>query len=252
MYCRCGQKQPPQPRSILGLLRDRVQAVVTGHSHVFEVCEIGLEQKVWLDLLQVCRHIHREAALLPLQTLTIDFDKVHVFNTFLKGILPAQKRALKTMSININRQWDHLNRPWDRSYHDRARRLHVSIIKQLTGLHELEIIINAQDYERFRRTELRRAQSVVSAASLKRIEGIYIVGIMCLERCPLKKVSMTFDNTKWFVENDYVSRSTPRLTEEEKLNWAAEVQARMLKPWEEVVYQVEAKTTRAMSKAALQ
>lgn len=51
-------------------------------------------------MLRTCRQIHDEAALQPLQHNTFAFYGNHCFYAFLRCLLPARQRAMKSIVVN--------------------------------------------------------------------------------------------------------------------------------------------------------
>jgi hypothetical protein len=113
-------------------------------------CMTGLPIKLDLDLLQVCRQIHREACLVPYTANTFMFKDVIPCQLFLASLTSLQQQAVKSIALSVI--WDDYDPSDDDDDDDDDsedgtrgpnigdwNELDPSLIRRLTGLNTLHL-----------------------------------------------------------------------------------------------------------------
>ncbi|KAK5128789.1 hypothetical protein LTR85_000122 [Meristemomyces frigidus] len=77
----------------------KAETALTGSSHATRHWDCHRAHGFPLGVLQVCREIHQEAALLPYHANTFVFATLRTLMSFLKKLIPAQARAVRRIAL---------------------------------------------------------------------------------------------------------------------------------------------------------
>ncbi|KAK5134478.1 hypothetical protein LTR08_006395 [Meristemomyces frigidus] len=80
--------------------RERKRGTTPQQSPYYRAAHGGCTERVSLSLLQVCRQIHQEAALLHYQENDFTFASFAHLSDFLRSLIPAQAKAIESIAVS--------------------------------------------------------------------------------------------------------------------------------------------------------
>lgn len=180
-----------------------------------------------LSILQTCREIHQEAALLAYSDNTFTFGDVCVLTDFLGCLTLAQARSVRSLVV--------LNRFGHRSTVPVRSRFARLVETRLTGLRNLTCFFELNAYK------------FVSAKfnSDPHFRQAMADGILQFERCPIEKVVVTALNWRPTPKRLHEGAYRSLISKTEADRWALAIEERLRLPWSETKNRIEAEKTLA-------
>lgn len=172
-----------------------------------------------LGVLQVCRQIHQEAALLPYQDNTFSTWDPDSLTMFLKVLLPAQARAIRSIVLNVCAD-----------DHDDSKAFATLLQNNLHGLQQLSVFApfwNTWHTHLFYEVKAAGGESGVAGA------------LLAFERLPIQSAIIAAYNKQ--EEHYQPPRYAPAprssfIAKSDLSEWAAEMEKRLTTPWDQAAF----------------
>ncbi|KAK4542647.1 hypothetical protein LTR36_006219 [Oleoguttula mirabilis] len=184
------------------------------YSHRHEGCRLfGVSRhnpkKLQLSVLQACRAIHKEAALMPYQDNSFSFAIPGGFELLLKTLVPAQARAIRSIVVNDMR--------------DGGKAFAMLVQNKLHGLKHITVFVAFLPRSSARSFYDAKATGDIPYCSQ---------GLVAFARLPLASATIAAYNyrTGQYTAPDVVAK--PDLVE-----WAAGLEERLMTPWDQATFE---------------
>lgn len=175
--------------------------------------------RIFLPILEVCRQIHREAALLPFKHNTFSFGGLRTLEAFLKALVPAQAYAIEAMTIVLRGEGtEGLENPYDTPY---STVTFTNLLRsKMKGLKKLLSFVEFPENTYAGHFARSSATKTAWTASITQFEHLSIVS-----------ATVAAANVKSrYLSTDRGSSLTPQVSPQTARTWAKEMGERLTAP----------------------